>query len=269
MMKPDVVSDICKSIADKTGIIPSVKCRIGVDNHGIGLGGFTYNDKIQKNNKFDNNDSNNSNNNDINDNDEYKYLTEFIHKVNSNSGVKDFIIHARKAILDSSFSPTDNRTIPPLKYNYVYQLIKDFPHLNFVLNGGVKSFEELFIHRQNGVNEVMIGRGILEDPFYYRYIDFMSNNPDITDFNQFHSSLTRREILLNYYNYIKQQEKDEIHFSKSLALGSIINLFHGQPNGKLFRRVLSENIAQKDSLGSESLLKAMEVISDDVLDQIN
>lgn len=262
MKTPDIVSNVCKSISNKTGIIPSVKCRIGIDDHGIGLGNLKYDKKINNSNKTI--DDIDSNDNDVN-NDEYKYLSEFIYQVHTNGGVTDFIIHARKAILNSSFSPSDNRKIPPLKYHYVYQLIKDFPNLHFVLNGGVKTFEEIITHRQNGVNEVMIGRGILEDPFYYRYFDFIHDKPNITDFNQFTSSLTRRQVLLNYYDYIQQQENDQL-CSKSLLLAPVHNLFHGLPNGKTFRRLISEGI-QKEIQPSEVLLRAMEVISDDILDQ--
>ena len=82
-----------------------------------------------------------------------------------------FIIHARKALLGGNFSPADNRKIPPLKYDFVYSLIKDFPNLLFSINGGITSFEDAKNHLSQGVNGVMVGRSAINTPYYWRNID--------------------------------------------------------------------------------------------------
>ena len=118
MLDPQLVSDLCRSISEATGQPATVKCRIGV-----------------------------------NDNDSYQYLSDFIDFVQNKAGVEHFIIHARKAILDKNFSPDDNRKIPPLKYDYVYQLVREFPELNFTINGGILNFEDIQTHLQHGEME--------------------------------------------------------------------------------------------------------------------
>lgn len=64
------------------------------------------------------------------------------YQVSRGAGVSHFIIHARKAIL-GGLSPAQNRNIPPLKYDYVYRLVEDFPDVDFTLNGGVNTYEEV------------------------------------------------------------------------------------------------------------------------------
>jgi tRNA-dihydrouridine synthase A len=91
--------------------------------------------------------------------DSYEFLYNFIKTVEG-SGITTFIIHARNAIL-AGLSPRQNRHIPPLKYDYVYRLKKDFPHLNIIINGGIKSMEESVNHLQH-VDGVMIGRAAYE-----------------------------------------------------------------------------------------------------------
>ena len=76
-----------------------------------------------------------------------------------------FEILSRKAILDKNFSPADNRSIPPLKYDYVHALVKDFPHLRFTINGGLHRMQDLKHQLSLGVHGVMLGRAVVNDPF--------------------------------------------------------------------------------------------------------
>lgn len=87
----------------------------------------------------------------MNDNDSYEELRKFIYKVSESGNVNHFIVHARKAVLNANFSPHDNRNIPPLKYDYVYRLVDDFPHLSFTINGGINSIAECKEHLSRGV----------------------------------------------------------------------------------------------------------------------
>lgn len=88
----------------------------------------------------------------------YQKLCEFIDIVSSSGVVTDFQIHSRIAVLDKNFSPADNRNIPPLQYDLVYQLVHDFPHLSFSLNGGVDSLQhaQQHLHSCQGLKGVMV-----------------------------------------------------------------------------------------------------------------
>ena len=102
MLDPELVVRIVQSMAEVCPTVPiTIKCRIGVDDH-----------------------------------DSYDELVEFIHVLSTQTNVKHFIVHARKAILNMRLTPNENRTIPPLCYEVVYQLVKDFPNLDFTINGG-------------------------------------------------------------------------------------------------------------------------------------
>ena len=136
MLEPSLVGEIASEIIAATGLPTTVKCRIGV-----------------------------------NDADSYESLAHFIRTVHEMSGVHHFIVHARKAILNASFSPADNRKIPPLIYPVVYTLCKDFPHLQFTVNGGITDFNSIREHLANGVAGTMVGRAVVDDPFYWRRVD--------------------------------------------------------------------------------------------------
>lgn len=112
MQNPELVRQICHEMSRRVSIPITVKCRIGVD-------------KLES----------------------YEYLTNFIHTV-SQSGVKKFIIHSRKCIL-KGLNAKQNRDIPPLKYEVVHRLVRDFPDLTFVLNGGIQTLEEAKSHIDN------------------------------------------------------------------------------------------------------------------------
>ncbi|PHJ23607.1 dihydrouridine synthase protein [Cystoisospora suis] len=99
----------------------------------------------------------------------YESLASFIDIVSSSSPVKHFEVHARPGIL-GGLTPKQNRCIPELKPAWVYQLCKDFPHLSFTLNGGITSFHEAEAHlirSEDLLAGVMIGRGLLERPWYW------------------------------------------------------------------------------------------------------
>ncbi len=78
----------------------------------------------------------------VDDHDSFPEVVEFIKTVSEEGGITKFIIHARKAFL-SGLNPKENRTIPPLKYEWVFNLRNLFPHLNFVINGGFDKIEKV------------------------------------------------------------------------------------------------------------------------------
>lgn len=225
MLRPDIVSDLSLRIADVTGKPATVKCRIGVD-----------------------------------DVDSYDDLHKFITSVHTIGKVNHFIIHARKAVLGAKFSPEYNRKVPPLKYDFVYRLVKDFPHIAFSLNGGVCTYAEVKEHLLHGVVGVMVGRSIINTPYYWRNIDSeLYGVPD--------PGLSRRDILAQYSSYAYGIETSQGPKSRRALMKPVINLFAGDYGGRLFRNRLDEYI-RSDILSIQDVLEkaAMECIPEYILD---
>ena len=128
MAHPGIVAASVQAIGEVTKIPVTVKTRIGIDEH-----------------------------------DEYAYLRDFVAEVAA-AGCRMFVVHARKAIL-AGLSPKENRSIPPLKYEYVYRLKEDFPELRILLNGGIRDTQSAQAHLQY-TDGVMIGRQAYSDPYW-------------------------------------------------------------------------------------------------------
>lgn len=218
-----------------TGKAPTIKCRIGVD-----------------------------------DKDSYEHLSEFISLVSTRGEVSHFIIHARTAILGGKFSPKQNRTIPPLKYPYVYNLVRDFPHLTFSLNGGVLTIDEVETHLQgsndnehasaSGLAGVMVGRSAVNNPFHWRTVDSRLYGVDDIGYS-------RREILSHYATYAQTIETDEGAKTRYSLIKPLHNLFAGSKNGKRFRCSLSENVRNSRMTMYDVVMKASDSVGDaEVLD---
>ena len=105
--------------------------------------------------------------------DEYGDLARFVETVASTGVVTDFGVHARIAVLGKSFSPADNRKIPPLKYDLVRQLVQDFPEFTFLLNGGIETISQVRseLAAAPGLKGVMIGRALAVDPWSFAMTD--------------------------------------------------------------------------------------------------
>ncbi|PFH31070.1 dihydrouridine synthase (dus) protein [Besnoitia besnoiti] len=100
----------------------------------------------------------------------YEKLAEFIASVAEHSPVRHFVVHARPGVLVGKLSPTENRSIPERRPEWVYRLCADFPHLSFTLNGGIESFEEAEDHlvkTADALAGIMVGRSLLEKPWYW------------------------------------------------------------------------------------------------------
>ncbi len=165
----------------------------------------------------------------IDDLDSYEHLTHFIQTV-KDAGCETFIIHARKAWL-TGLSPKENRTIPPLKYDVVYQLKKDFPELEIIINGGIQTLEEIDVHLEN-VDGVMIGREAYQNPYFLAAID--KRYYGVSD-----DAPARKDVVENILPYIQSEMK------KGVPLKSItrhmLGLFQGRPGARAWRRHISEN----------------------------
>jgi len=182
----------------------------------------------------------------IDDLDSPEFLFGFVDEVKK-SGCSTFIVHARKAILQG-LSPKENRDIPPLIYDRVYDLKNQFPELEVIINGGIKTLDEIQAHLQH-VDGVMVGREAYQNPWLLSHID-----KDVYKDSEAVSQ-TRHDIVRLMLPYIEDQ------LSKGQRLNyitrHILGIFHSQPGGKQFRRFISENAHKPGANGSvvEAALK--------------
>ncbi|WP_094191223.1 tRNA dihydrouridine(20/20a) synthase DusA [Marinobacter similis] len=212
MGHPDKVAEGVRAMIEATSLPVTVKHRIGID------GRESWDD-----------------------------LCEFIEKV-SGAGCKTFIVHARIAILEG-LSPKENRDVPPLKYDWVYALKQKYPHLEIIINGGIKTFGECNEHLQH-TDGVMLGREAYNNPWLLASVDSEF-------FGAPASTLSRHDALRAMYPFIQSELERGVyltHISRHL-----LGLFHGQPGGRQFRRYISEN-AHKSGAGLEVIQTALEKV---------
>jgi tRNA-dihydrouridine synthase A len=151
------------------------------------------------------------------------------------AGTQALIVHARNAWLQG-LSPKQNREIPPLKYDWVYQLKRDFPDHEIIINGGIKTLEACREHLLH-VDGVMLGREPYQNPY-------LLHNVDQVIFDQPKLEVpTRIAMLHRVYPYIEQQLGQGMPLTHMVR--HIIGLFHGEPNARRWRRYLSENAHRK------------------------
>ena len=165
---------------------------------------------------------------------DYESLKNFI-KILKKTGVKTFIIHARKAML-GKFTPKQNLNIPPLKYDIVYRIKKDFPEEEIIINGGINSIYQIKNHLEK-VNGVMIGRSVYHSPYFLAEIEReIFNNDNI---------LSRKEIIENLIPYVKSEIKKGTRLNQIMR--HTIGLFHGQTGANFWKRYLSENMCVRNA----------------------
>lgn len=213
MAKADLVADCIKAMQDAVQIPVTVKHRIGID-----------------------------------DLDSYEFLCDFIEKVQPYSN--DFIVHARKAWL-SGLSPKQNREIPPLDYERVYQLKRDFPHLNISINGGIKTIEEIKRHLAF-VDGVMVGREAYQNPSLLGEIDsqiFGENRPLVT----------AREAVEKMLPYIAVQTQKGVYLNHIVR--HMLGAFQNCKGARQWRRHLSEN-ATKQGASVEVVEQALSFVQE-------
>jgi tRNA-dihydrouridine synthase A len=184
----------------------------------------------------------------IDDQDENAPLDHFVGRVAS-AGCATFIVHARKAWL-KGLSPKENRDIPPLNHARVHRLKRDFPHLRILLNGGLETLEQA-VGAMGDLDGVMLGRAAYHDPWLLAGVDPLFSGTAAP----VNSRLEVVERMLPYLN-------------DGLAQGAWLNkvtrhmlgLFHGQPGGRIWRRILSER-AHQSGANSAVLMAALEAVN--------
>lgn len=193
MAEPERVAECVAAMAAAVRIPVTIKTRIGIDGR-----------------------------------DSYEELVRFVVGVAA-TGCQVFIIHARKAWL-KGLSPRENREIPPLRYDRVYRLKADFPHLQIILNGGLTSLDQVAEHL-NTLDGVMLGRAAYHNPYLLAAIDrrfFGSTAPP----------LSRHQIIAAFIPYVERQLAQGVPLSAMTR--HILGLFQGMPGAGAWRRYLSE-----------------------------
>jgi len=193
MAKPDVVAACLRSMRSSVSVPVTIKTRIGID-----------------------------------DREDYSFLLDFI-DATVEAGCDTYIVHARKAILQG-LSPKENRSVPPLNYERVYQLKADRPELNIVLNGGVTTVAECMAHLAQ-VDGVMIGRQAYHQPWFLTELESVFGGGPVPR--------DRYDVVAAMLPYVEH----------ALAGGALLKhitrhmlgLFAGQPGARAWRRYLSEN----------------------------
>ena len=218
MAEPQLVADCVKAMRDAVSIDVTVKHRIG-----------------------------------INDSDSYQFMRDFVGTV-ADAGCTTFIVHARNAIM-KGLSPKENREIPPLKYEFAYQLKRDFPDLEIILNGGVKTLSEIDLHLEQ-VDGVMLGREAYHHPYLMAEFDARYYHDDAP-------VKSRRAVLESMIPYLQNQLK--MHGERGLKLNSItrhmLGLMTGMPGARSFRQRLSDS--KKLAMGNpELLLEALALVQE-------
>ena len=184
----------------------------------------------------------------IDDQEDYADLHHFIDTV-SQAGCQTFIIHARKAWL-KGLSPKENREIPPLRYDLVYQIKQAFPALEIIINGGITTLEQCQQHLQH-VDGVMVGREAYHNPWLLAQVDpLLYSTPAPLE--------SRKASFLAILPYVQAQLDAGVplgHISRHL-----LGLFQGMPGARAFRRLISEN-AHKPDAGVKLLRDALAKIT--------
>lgn len=212
MAEPRLVADCVKAMRDSVSIDVTVKHRIGIDD-------------IQH----------------------YDYVREFVDIV-AEAGCRTFIVHARNAIL-KGLSPKENREIPPLKYDYVYRLKQERPDLEIIINGGVKTLEQIDLHLEH-VDGVMMGREAYHNPYLMSAWDERYYGSQLP-------ALTREQVVEQMRSYIDVclQRGDKLRNISRHILG----LFQGEYGARQWRRMLSDASLLKYA-DSTLLLRALEQV---------
>jgi tRNA-dihydrouridine synthase A len=208
MAEPKLVADCVKAMRDAVSTPVTVKHRLGIDSI-----------------------------------EEYDFVRRFVETV-AQAGCATFLVHARNAVL-KGLSPKDNREVPPLKYDYVYRLKKEFPELRIVVNGGVDTLEKAVAHLDQA-DGVMLGRVAYHDPYILA----------LADSRLFGEPLKPRAAIVEAMIAYTRAEVAAGTPVRAIAR-HMLGLYHGQPNARIWRRMLSDAKLLAENR-PELLLEAMQ-----------
>jgi tRNA-dihydrouridine synthase A len=199
MKEPDLVAECVNAMVNATKLPISIKTRIG-----------------------------------YNDIEDFEFLKNFITTIKK-AGSNKFIIHARRAIL-TKLSPKQNLSIPPLKYDFVYNLKEEFKKDEIIINGGITEISQIKNHLKK-VDGVMIGRAIYHSPYFLADIEkkiFQTEN-----------ILNRNEVMEKLIPYIQEETKKGVQLNHIMR--HTVGLFHGQSGSKQWKQYLSKNMCIRNA----------------------
>ncbi|MFL6548458.1 MAG: tRNA dihydrouridine(20/20a) synthase DusA [Povalibacter sp.] len=179
---------------------------------------------------------------------DYDFLRDFITTV-SQAGCEIFVVHARRAVLNG-LSPKENREIPPLRYDVAARLRGDFPHLTFVVNGGIRTATATREHLKQ-FDGVMLGREAYHNPYILAELHQSLIDPSWTP-------PTREEVVERYADYCRERVS-EGHRLRTMVR-HIQGLYAGLPNVRAWRRFLSEQSAQP-AANADLLIEALRIVA--------
>lgn len=216
MAEPELVAQCVAAMKNSVDIPVTVKCRVGIDR-----------------------------------NDAYEPFFRFVSTVHQ-GGSELFVVHARKAWLDG-LSPSENREIPPLRYDFVQRIKQELPQVGFVINGGIDSHVaalDLLAEKTPGLDGVMLGRAAYRNPFLLSEVDKLY-------YGAKERTADRLEVIGKLIPYIDDQIQQGVRLGHITR--HILGLFQGQPGGRLWRRHLSEH-AWREGADSQVVTDALEVV---------
>ena len=195
MAEPQLVADGVKAMVDAVSIPVTVKHRIGIDKT-----------------------------------ESYEFVRDFVGTV-AEAGCSTFIVHARNAWLQG-LSPKENRDIPPLRYEQVHQLKRDFPHLTVVINGGITTDAQVGTHL-GLLDGVMVGREAYHNPWWLA-------SWDAAYYGAVPSTLTREAVEAQMVDYMAREAAE--HGTSWYAIARhMLGLRHGLPGARRWRQVWSDH----------------------------
>jgi tRNA-dihydrouridine synthase A len=190
MAEPALVADCVKAMCDASALPVTVKHRIGLDKQ-----------------------------------EDYSFVRDFVGTV-AEAGAQRFIVHARNAWL-KGLSPKENRMIPPLRYEVVTQLKQDFPHLTFILNGGLSEHAQIEPLLGDGV---MVGRAAYDSPWMLHQVDALY-------YGESHAP-SRDGVIEAMKAYCSDQMAQGVMLRSMTR--HMLGLFNGLPGARAWRRTLSD-----------------------------
>ena len=195
MNEKDLVADCVKAMRDVVEMPVTVKHRIGID-------------KVES----------------------YDFVRDFVGTVHE-AGCDVFIVHARNAWL-KGLSPKENREIPPLRYDVVAQLKRDFPQLTIAINGGIADDATVAAQLEQ-VDGVMVGREAYHNPWWLARWDELYYGAEP-------STCTRESVEEDMVRYMEREAAEYGTHWYSIAR-HMLGLRQGMPGARRWRQVWSDH----------------------------
>jgi tRNA-dihydrouridine synthase A len=215
MAEPKLVADCVKAMRDACDLEITVKHRIGLD-----------------------------------DSESYEFVRDFVGAINE-AGTKRFIVHARNAWL-KGLSPRENREVPPLRYEIVQRLKRDFPDVAFVLNGGLRTHDQI-ADALTWADGVMVGREAYENPWMLSEVDALYfGGQACSDQTRAQRSESVVECMSVYTNALVANEtrareqtlssvkKSDYVTNPRSVIRHMLGLYRDMPGARAWRRALSQ-----------------------------